>query len=260
MTSHEFLPVLARNFDWEAFRATTLTFTVEYLSLCSKIGIDPYTLGFATKLCNQFHIPSSGKQNIAQAAGNTSIARIEAISRAGVAEQILKLIHVLASSEPGLAFLGVCSVIGNYYTIESNVEIFSSLVIESAVPEDLVPTVQAWETLMPLFEGLQGPPSFGELVDSYTALGSQDLISDATEYESAGGRELQHGSAFSAVSALMSMSLVTKGTVYRGQGPRSRISWLPDITSCGGMDVGWEAAAAEWIFGLKIELLEEIMA
>jgi hypothetical protein len=81
--------------------------------------------------------------------------------------------------------------------VENIVKIFAELVTESAVPEDLAPTVQGWESLKPIFECLQGQPVFGTFADKYTALGNLDSItkSDPSEPGGTGRRELQHDSA-----------------------------------------------------------------
>jgi hypothetical protein len=245
---------MARNFDWATYRTTPQSFKTEYLSQCSKTKIDPYTLELAKHICNNYLIPQSRKQDRAQAVERSSIANIEADRKPDLGDSLyylLKLVRTLADSDAGLSFLCICNVLGNYYPVESTVKIFAELVKESAVPEDLVPTVQAWESLRPLFESLQGPPVFKGLVDKYAALGNR---CDQNEVESTGRRELQHGSASSIVGSLIGMSRLTKGTIYEGVKSENRIAWLPDITSCAGLDAGWKTAVAEWLFGLKVEL------
>jgi hypothetical protein len=244
---------MARDFDWETYRTTPQSFTTEYLSQCSKTKIDPYTLELAKHICSNYPIPQSRKQDLAQAVERSPIANIEADRKPNLGDSLyyLKLVRTLADSDAGLSFLCICNILGHYYPVESTVKIFAELVNESAVPEDLVPTVQAWESLRPLFESLQGPPVFKEIVDKYTALGN---LCDQSEIESTGRQELQHSSAFGVVGSLISMSRLTKGTIYEGVKLENRIAWLPDITSCAGLDAGWERAVAEWLFGLKVEV------
>ena len=87
---------------------------------------------------------------------------------------LAKLVVNLSNSEESLALLCLCNVLGAYYPSESTVAIFSKLVKQADVSEDLKPTEQAWETLTPLFENLQGQPMFAALVNKYTALGDLD--------------------------------------------------------------------------------------
>ncbi len=47
--------------------------------------------------------------------------------------------------------------------------IFKELVKEAGVPEDLVPTHEAWQSLYPLFNSFRGPAMFATLVEVYSS-------------------------------------------------------------------------------------------
>jgi len=248
---------MARDFDWEAYRTTPQSYTIEYISQCSKIGLDLHTLELAKHICNAYPILHSRKKELRQEIQSSTSSISEANPQPALHDALYylhKLIHSLADSDAGLSFLCICGILGNYFPVQSTVLTFAELVTESAVPDDLAPTVQAWESLSPLFKCLQGSPVFGALVDKYTALGKQESVSDEGVPGGIRKRELQHGSAFSVVGSLLSMSRVSKGNMYEGQERGNRIAWLPDLTSCAGLDAGWETAVAEWLFGLKVEL------
>ncbi|KAE9376056.1 hypothetical protein N431DRAFT_556320 [Stipitochalara longipes BDJ] len=249
MTSHGFPPMMTGEFDWETFRASHSTsFGENDIALCSKIGINPNTLQLAQILCNAYAIPQNGKDAIAKAVENKSITHSSVHTLDEAMEDIWKLIEILASSEAGLCFLAICSVLGNYYTDESIPKVFSELAAESAVPQDLAPTVQEWENLKPLYASLCGPPAFGELVDKYTILGVEPTASDVERDLQT--KPLAHDGPFGVVSFLYCISIINKDSDV-GVDPKTNRS---GIIALAGKDAGWGAAVAEWLFGLKIRL------
>lgn len=237
MTSHGFPPSLAGYFNWAAFRTTALNLSAERLSNCSKIRIDVYALELAKHLCNHYPILEFRKQSLVTSVESSIDPDVDIDRKLDLQDDVyclLKVINELASSGSGLAFLCICNVFGNYYTSQSMEKIFEELVKEAGVPEDLVPTEEAWQSLYPLFNSFQGPPMFAALVEKYTALGNEEPWASARP-------EIRHMGALSIVSAFMAMSHLARGK-------------QPWILALAGMDAGWKAAVAEWLFGLKIEL------
>lgn len=251
MASHGFAPMMAGSFDWEAFRADRPTSFGEYgNALCSSIGIDPKTLQLVQMLCNAYVIPKAGKDAISQAVDNKSIVHFSYHAPDGTTENMWKLIKLLASSEAGLRFLAVCSVLGNYYADESIPRVFAELAVESTVPRDLAPTIQEWETLKPLYLHLRGSPDFGELVDRYTELGVQVEHTVSNMDRIPRTKPLAHDGPFGVVSFLYCISIINKDP---DAGGGEKIDH-PGIIALAGKDAGWGAAVAEWLFGLKIRL------
>ena len=237
MTPHGFPPSLAGYFNWAAFRTTALNLSAERLSNCSKIGIDVYALELAKHLCNHYPILESRKQSLVTSVESSIHPDVDIDRKLDLRDDVyclLKVINELASSGSGLAFLCICNVLGNHYTSQSMEKIFEELVKEAGVPEDLVPTEEAWQSLYPLFNSFQGPPMFTALVEKYTALGNEEPWASARP-------EIRHMGALSIVSAFMAMWHLARGK-------------QPWIIALAGMDAGWKAAVAEWLFGLKIEL------
>jgi len=233
--SNIFPPMLFGKTDWEAFRTTPLSLTIDELSRYSKALVDPYTIEFAKKLCGQFiTFSSTGLESLKSAIDRTSLVNLD--NEATRMEDLLKLIQALATSEDGLSFLGVCNVVSNYYTVDSAISIFSQLAIESAVPAELAPTLKEWQNVIPLLEILQGPPSFDELVNEYSKL---ELLHSNSGLGDRRG--LEHISAEGVIGSIMAMSQTVRGE-------------HKDITSLAGKDAGWVVAVAEWLFSLKIEL------
>ncbi|KAB5582559.1 hypothetical protein GE09DRAFT_1211200 [Coniochaeta sp. 2T2.1] len=235
---------MARHFNWETFRTNpspevNSNFGLDATALCSRLGINPDTLHLATTLCNAYAIPQQGKDAIAKAFEDKSITPSALPTSNSTAKDIGKLINTLASSDAGLSFLAVCAVIGTYYTLDSIPKIFSELAAESAVPPDLVPTPQDWETLKPLYANFRGPPAFTALVDRYT-----NLYIDTPAYQT---KPLEHHGPKSVVIFLYCISLII-GDLAVGRTDRSGILVL------AGKDAGWAAAVAEWLFGLEIRL------
>jgi hypothetical protein len=237
MTSLGFPPSMAKYFDWDSFRNTPPTLSTEQISSSAKIEIDTGTLKLAIHLCNQYPIPKSRKQELATALERSIVSKVQPESKIVLGDNLyylLKLVNNLAAYGNGISLLCICNILGKYYPADSIVKIFEELVKESNVPHDLVPTHDSWQTLIPLFESLQGPPTFGAMVDKYTALGN-------LEEEVAERPELAHIGALGVVGHLMAMA-----HLVRGEQP-----WILAVAS---RDAGWVAAVAEWLFDLKIEL------
>ncbi|OIW30171.1 hypothetical protein CONLIGDRAFT_702707 [Coniochaeta ligniaria NRRL 30616] len=246
MASHGFPPMMAGQFDWETLRAKlneTTSSGADDVALCSRMGINPNAIQLAQVLCNAYAIPQKGKDSIRKAVEDQSIAHSTFHTPDDAKEDVSKLIKILASSEAGLCLLAVCSVLGNYYTDSSIPMIFSELAAESAVPQDLAPSITEWATLEPFYSGLRGPPDFSELVDKYTKLGVETTASDVE-------RPLAHDGPFGVVSFLYCISIIEKGSGLVGE-PKAHRS---GIVSLAGKDAGWGAAVAEWLFDLKIRL------
>ncbi|PMD29916.1 hypothetical protein L207DRAFT_642023 [Hyaloscypha variabilis F] len=236
MTSHDRLPSMAKYFDWDTFRQNRPSLSTELLSSCSKLNIDTNTLELAQHLCDYYPIPEVRKQERAQTVKNFTNFKLGEERKAILADDIyllLKLTSELASTDSGLALFCICSVLGHYYPVESIVAIFAELVKEAGVPEDLVPSIQAWQSLGPLFASLGGPPMFTALADKCTALGNSAEAIDRPKVE--------HLGALGVVFAFHSISLMV----------REEQGWLLFVV---GKDAGWVSAVAEWLFGLKIEL------
>ncbi|KAE9371923.1 hypothetical protein N431DRAFT_426490 [Stipitochalara longipes BDJ] len=236
MTTRGFSPVMARNFDWDTFRETRPLLSAEQLSACSKIGIDTDTLELAQHLCKHYPISGTRKHECAQAIKNFIELNVDDNRRAMLTEDIYSLLNLandLVSSDVGVSLLCICNVLGNHYPVESVVAIFAEIVKEAGVPEDLVPSIQAWQSLKPLFESFEGPPLFTALVDKCTDLGNGAEAIDRPE--------IKHLGALGVVFAFNSLSNLV----------RAEQEWLLFVV---GKDAGWVSAVAEWVFSLRIEL------
>ena len=212
---------------WTAFRAQPITFAPEMLSCYSRAGVDPYVIEVGKSLHPMFPLCRESKMHL----GRKFRCVGEVERNEGNGSDLSVIVAEIAKSEEGLLFLGVLGVLTEYYDDQSVSKVLHELGKWKKIPEDLATGVQGWEAIATLFGGKLDSEKFSSAISRYTQLGQHSTTQD-----------LVHTDAFTVAASLNAMKDIVRG----------REKGVP--TAYVGMDAGWVAAVAEWLFDLKIEL------
>lgn len=144
--------------------------------------------------------------------------------------ELQQIVSKIAEPEEGLLFLGIVGALTGYYDDKSVASVFDELAKWKGIPKDLAPTMEGWETVVSLLGGQLASTEFNSTVDKYTQLGQESMTEG-----------LRHTDKETVVAALNGMADQYHGEQKSG------------LTVYVGRDASWIAAAAEWLFDLKIE-------
>jgi len=199
----------------------------------SHLNIDPQTISLAKSLCAPFSFSSTVQARLR----NAFIIPLRPDSEH---DKIQHDINTIASSLEGLSFLAILGVLMSYYNDPSVASVFNVLAEEAKVPDDLMPGMKIWEEMASCFVGQLDVSEFAGLEGRYTRL-RPERNENTDEVRR---KELQHASAGGVIEFLNCMRRLSRGEDQH----HSCIMML------AGLDAGWTAAVAEWLFEIKLDI------
>ena len=217
-----------RSIDWDDFGTKTQRFTLNQLLEYNAAGTDPYLVKVAESIGQQIKLGPAGQRNLANAFA--SLPQSEFSGRnLGIGYPEGHPARLLANSDGGFIFLGVCAALSEYYAEDVVVGVIMEMLRTFNMPSKISPSDGQWKHLVHLCYGVLSTSPFGLLITrSGTAL--------ALEGANANIRLI--------VDGLLGMSDIVKN--------------IEDKLSLSvGVDVYWFAAVAEYLFGLSFHVEHE---
>lgn len=220
--------------DWVALSKTTVSFSVELLARYARAGVDALTIAVGQALFARFCVPADGQERL-----ELSVKRLKAYSSAAKALWfgigLKHLIRSMMETEQGATFVAASSCLMVSYDNQFSATVLKTSCDQSSVSEKLTPSVSQWIAFVNLCTAVTGS-QFPLLVEGLSRL----LMSSATKRT---GQESVATSPSELATALLELAELSTGKVA-------------NVTVTGNADCGWLAALAEWLFSLRVEILD----
>ena len=218
---------------WPYLRGLRITVSLDILSHFEVSGLNYYHIKIAEAISSRPAITSAAQTGM-RAHYETCLNSTNPLHQA---------LLVMTKYNTGAAFLGLFACLHSYYSLTSTIDCFVELALAVRLPHDLFMSRQAWQDLITTLDSIMppAPPDFANLLEAYNAFRPHNT--DGVTPHANPPRPLTHTSAIGVVDHLYACS-----HLVRLQGPND------PVLSMLGLDAGWGAATAKWLFGLNIEL------
>lgn len=222
--------------DWVALSKTTVSFSVELLARYARAGVETLTIAVGQALFAQFDVPADAQRRL-----ELSVSRLKAFSSAANALWFgigfKHLIRTLSETEQGATLVAVSSCLMVSYDQQFSATVLKALCDKTSLPEKLTPSLSQWGSFVKLCTAAVTASHFPILVEGFSRL----LVSNAAKREQRGLAATSPGELAGALCELAQLS--TKK--------------VANVTLMGNADCGWLAALAEWLFSLRIEIVDQ---
>ena len=194
------------------------------------------TVAVGQAIFSRFKVPPEGQKRLSDA-----ISKLHAFSSYG---QVLwfgfgikHVLKTLCETEQGAACAAICACLSVSYDTSYSSQVLRELSAQSLTPTTLTPALSQWAALMNVCAGAVTDSQFPTLVEGFSSLVGFPCR----------GREIrplqEPTNAKALAGALLELAKVSNGSTN-------------SITFEGGADCGWIAAVAQWLFGLRLQILD----
>ena len=235
--SHHYSGALEQqgSLDWVALSKTTVSFSVELLARYARAGVEALTIAVGQALFARFRVPADGQKRL-----ELSVKKLKAYSSAAKALWFgigfKHLIRTLMETEQGAALVAVSSCLMVSYDNQFSATVLKTLCDQSSVPEKLTPSLSQWIAFVNLCTPAVTGSQFPLLVEGFSRLLMSSAMKRTPQY-------LGATSPSELATALLELAQLSTGKVA-------------NVVLTGNADCGWLAALAEWLFSLRVEILD----
>lgn len=222
--------------DWVSLGGSTFSFSLEVLSRFSKAGVDMLTVAIGQTIFSSFKVPPTGQRRLFDA-----ISKLKAFSSYGkvlwFGFGIKPVVKSLCETEQGSACAAICACLSVSYDLSYSSQVMKELADMSLAPTTLTPALSQWAALVNACAGAVTDSQFPVLVEGFSSiLGAPSRGREI--------RALQEPTIPNALArAIQELSKVSNGIIR-------------SVTLEGGADCGWLAAVAQWLLGLRVEIID----
>lgn len=222
--------------DWVTLSKTTVSFSVELLARYTRAGVEPLTIAIGQALFVKSRLPTDAQRRL-----DLSVSQLKAYSSAANAlwfgVGFKHLIRSLMETEQGAALVAVSSGLMVSYSCEFSAAVLKALCDKSLLPEKLTPALSQWGSLVKLCTPAVIASQFPILVEGFSRL----LMSDD---EKRAPNKVVATSSSELGAAILELAQLSTGQIA-------------NLTLTGNSDCGWLAALAEWLFSLRVEIVDQ---
>lgn len=223
--------------DWVALSRTTVGFSVELLARYTRAGVEPLTVAIGQALFMQSRLPADAQRRL-----GLSVSKLKAYSSAAKAlwfgVGFKHLIRTLMETEQGATLVAVSSSLMISYSCEFSAAVLKALCDKSMLPEKLTPALSQWGALVKLCAPAVIASQFPILVEGFSRL----LVSNA---DKTAALEVAATSPSELAAAIFELAQLSIGK-------------FRNLTLMGNSDCAWLAALAEWLFLLRVEIVDHV--
>lgn len=222
-----------RTIDWGALAQKPVQFSLNVLARYSKAGIDLLTVSAGQAACTSWQIPLEKQQEFRQRISNLpSVALYGNVAWFGFG--LKPVLFDLTNRDGGLECLVLCGCLAESFSTFYGAQVLQGLSRHYNMPSALLPSIRNWHTLIKPCAGIFASSKFPILVRDFACLLVPSSPSGMRPYEATAPDAL--------AQALIRLMRVPSKAVK-------------NITIKGGIDCAWLAAFAEFVLGLRIEIL-----
>lgn len=219
--------------DWVALAQKPVQFSFSVLARYSKAGIDPLTVAAGQATCTSLKIPWKVQQEILE-----RMSKLPCMALYGkVAWFGFGLKHALldlTDRDGGLECLTLCGCLAESYSSFFGAQVLQAFCRRQNMPSDLLPGIRNWQALLKPCAGIFASSKFPNLIQGFARLLVPPSPLGVHSYEATPPDVL--------AQALILLTQVSS-------------KHLENFTITGGIDCAWLAAFAEFVLGLRIEIL-----
>lgn len=221
--------------DWVALSKKTVSVSVEVLARYSSAGVEPLTIAIGQALFAQFNVPANAQRKV-----ELSVCKLKAFSSAANALWFgigfKHLIRTLMETEQGINLVAISSSLMISYDREFSATVLKELCDKSATPELLTPAPSQWAAFVNLCAPVVVASQFPILVEGFSRL----LMNKANKKSPT---KVVATSPSELAAAMLELAQLSTRK-------------LANLTLIGNADCGWLAALAEWLFLLRVEIVD----
>jgi hypothetical protein len=210
---------------------------IKVLSQCGGAGIDLYVNYVNIVLSRNFKLSVQGQRNVNSALNNLPVyfSADERLTFGWTLEHALRNRGVHESSG-GYEHLALEAVLSEAFSEAYASKVLHEMAAAYADQSDVIPHLSQWRGLVQSSSGIFASTEFGQLVEDYIRLNPHDVSAQEALEDS---RNLPR-------PKLLSLALGMLAQVTNQHEKR--------MTIVGGPIIGWFAAVAEWLFGLRLAI------
>lgn len=219
--------------DWVAFAQAPVQFSFNVLARYSKAGIDPLTVAAGQAACTSLQIPWKAQEEILERMSKLPCMALYG----GVAWFGFGLRHALldlTDRDGGLACLTLCGCLAESFSAFYGAQVLHAFCRQQNMSSALLPGIRNWHALLKPCAGIFASSKFPNLIHGFAC-----LLATPAPY---GMRAYEATAPDALAKALIQLN-------------RLASKHLENITITGGIDCAWLAAFAEFVLGLRIEIV-----
>ncbi|KAI1171886.1 hypothetical protein F4777DRAFT_27836 [Nemania sp. FL0916] len=222
--------------DWVKLANAPVNLTVGVLSRLSRARLEAITYHAALLIFRPAELSDQGQIRVYDAIKKTeSFPSLNKALWFGFG--IKHIIHDFAESREGLACVGMCAALNEYFNIHSSSGIISELWKMKKLPQDYTPALHQWSALIEACSGVLSATEFplilGQILNQYhrNVLGTVRTSRTASSSESVA--EVLH-------------------TVFEAS-KRD----ITEVHITGNRDCAWVAAVVHWLLKMEVEIIDD---
>ena len=236
--------------NWDHLGKQTITYSVDVLRRYQLAGVNPYTLKVGQSICRWFNLGPVGRRKVTEA-----LSKLTCHSSWGKLIEfgfnVKSIPRVLAESDEGTCFVALAAALSDTYSPEYGGEVVFQIVACFGAPEEFTPSMSEWIKTVEACAGALSTSPFPLLVGHIIRQCEQIVQQRQSErrQQVPDVNDFDEDSFGEASCEHLAAALVIIGQVS--------VRKLNSVTIKGGLNVGFLAAIAEWLFDLQVVIREE---
>lgn len=218
---------------------STIQMPISMLQRFAASRVQPYTMLVAEAMGMTFRMSRQGRNNLDMAQ-----SKLHALRTLGAGLEIgfgvEDITRIMAKREGGAAILALCAALRECYPEDFAVEILLEYARITKAPGSSMPSNMEWRALLDVCAGTLATSTFPAQAEVFLSLAGRERSKIGSDQTHTRVRKMS--SPESIAAALKAMADVS-------------FARIEHATISGGSDIGWLAAVADWVIGLRIAMV-----
>ena len=217
--------------------------TLGILSRYSAARVNPYTALVGEVLCHNFQLTAKGRRTI-----EGVVNSLKVVGSLGDTLEfgfgIEDVVRSMVKSERGCVCLVLCAALMDCYSEDMAVEVLIEMANLAKVDGQYMPSSESWKELLRACAGTLSASTFPVVAEHFMQLNNErQRLGAYRGLEGLSNAYRGCSSPKSIANALLALSQISRNE-------------MQSVTLLGGADVGWLAAIADWVLGLRTQIIQ----
>lgn len=230
--------------NWDNIMHRVGLLSRDVLSRCAAANVDPYTLVFGQIVAYDFPLPIQGHRNIQDALASLPL-RSSFDSALWFGFGIKSLARTLGTTDQGCSLLALCAALTECFLEDYASEVLHHLAVYHKSSTDVSPALSQWLSIVQACAGVLTTTKFTLLADTHMRLTAAAITLESDSPCSTEDLPCPGPSDLADVLHSIGQVLSKK---------------IDSIYIVGPGATGWIAAFAEWLFDMRVCILNELGA